>query len=251
MRLILKACFIYFYFISNAIIFLVCFPSVTLNSLRLFIFFFPLHSLVFSFLTDVPRSSFHFLLIPLLLFFSICLHQSSCFHSLDHLAFLALFFFPSPSASLLPPSPPPPQSSSLHFCLFVFCLVCFLKCPPIPSPSSSIPSRSPPSPALSPALIFFSPLPIHHVHPVFRLVPPVPCLLKHQRSQRAVEPPADSTHNSPLLIMRTTGARGAEFKHWKQQLKEVYESVLVKRWKRDCGVWCCRQLSVFFWYKSF
>lgn len=157
MRLILKACFIYFYFISNAIIFLVCFPSVTLNSLRLFIFFFPLHSLVFSFLTDVPRSSFHFLLIPLLLFFSICLHQSSCFHSLDHLAFLALFFFPSPSASLLPPSPPPPQSSSLHFCLFVFCLVCFLKCPPIPSPSSSIPSRSPPSPALSPALIFFPP----------------------------------------------------------------------------------------------
>lgn len=44
--------------------------------------------------------------------------------------------------------------------------------------------------------IFF---PSHHVRPLFRLLPPVSCLLKHQRSQRAVEPPADSTHNSPLF----------------------------------------------------
>lgn len=94
---------------------------------------------------------------------------------------------------------------------------------------SSFSSPSPPSPALSPALNLFSPR-SHHVCPLFRLIPPVSCLLKHQRSQRAVEPPADSTHNSPLLVMRTTGARGAEFKHWTKQLKEVYESVLVVRW---------------------
>lgn len=46
--------------------------------------------------------------------------------------------------------------------------------------------------------------------------------------------------------MRTTGARSAEFKRLKQQLKQVYESVLVERWKWDCVVWCCSQLSVFF-----
>lgn len=239
-------------FISISIIVLVCFPSVNLNSpwaifsisshfssLSVSSFYIPsLH---------VPRSSFHFLLILVLPFFSIRLsiilppfprppYFSSC--SSSH-------FFPlsSQSSSLS-------SSSPLFLSIFVFCLVCFLKCPQTPSPSFSLPFLL----ASLPRRLFlpFSspPLPpFHHVRP---LISPVSCLLKHQRSQRAVEPPADSTHNSPLLIMRTTGARGAEFKHWKQQLKEVYESVLVKRWKRDCGVWCCSQLSVFFfWCEAF
>lgn len=90
----------------------------------------------------------------------------------------------------------------------------------------------------------------HLIRPLFRLPPPVSRILKHQHSQRAVKPPADSTHNSPLLIMRTLGAHGAEFKRWKQQLEEVYESVLVRRWKWEFGAWCWRQLSVFLWCKN-
>lgn len=102
---------------------------------------------------------------------------------------------------------------------------------------------------------FFPPILIsfflfHLIRPLFRLPPPVSRILKHQRSQRAVKPPADPTHNSPLLIMRTLGAHGAEFKRWKQQLEEVYESVLVRRWKWEFGAWCWRQLSVFLWCKN-
>lgn len=115
---------------------------------------------------------------------------------------------------------------SLSFCLF---------------PQMSSDSLTKLSP-FSPPLIFTPPLP--HVRPVS-------CLLKHQCSQQAAEPPADSSHNSRLLIMRTSGARGAEFKRWKQQLKEVYESVLVKRWRQDVGLWCRSQVSVSFWWEAF
>lgn len=94
--------------------------------------------------------------------------------------------------------------------------VCFLKSLPIPSLSSpSFPTSF--FSSLLALASFFPPILIsfflfHLIRPLFRLPPPVSRILKHQRSQRAVKPPADSTHNSPLLIMRTLGAHGAEFK---------------------------------------
>lgn len=133
-----------------------------------------------------------FYLLPLSLLISLApcfrpfLHVlCSLFHFLLIRAFPFFFIHPS--------STPPTTSPSF---LSVFCLVCFLK----------LHHRLPRLP-FSPSYLSS---PLHHVRP---LISPVSCLLNHQRSQRAAEPPADSTHNSPLLIMRTTGARGAQFKH--------------------------------------
>lgn len=149
-------------------------------------------------------------------FFFLFPHLPVLFFTLSPLSSTTLFFhlvFFSVLSTSSSQSSSPPSFSSLCFCLSLpyvsSNLSPFPRCHLLPFPRLFFP-RSSPSPAFFPnSNLFFL---FHLVRPLFRLPPPVSRILKHQRSQRAVKPPADSTHNSPLLIMRTLGAHGAEFK---------------------------------------
>lgn len=145
--------------------------------------------------------------------FLTCLYFSLlCLHSLQPLYFSTWF-----SSQFYPPRPPkvplPPPSPLF---VSVYCCRMFPQISPHSLAVISFLSHVFFSSLLALAS-FFPPILIcfflfHLIRPLFRLPPPVSRILKHQRSQRAVKPPADSTHNSPLLIMRTLGAHGAEFK---------------------------------------
>ena len=183
-------------------------------------------------------------------------HQSSRFRSLDHPTFppvrlLDLFIFPpflSHSFSPEVPPSPPPSSVSVYLCLSPPLL------PQMSSDSlavavapfflSSFSSPSPPSPALSPALNLFFPR-SHHVCPLFRLVPPVSCLLKHQRSQRAVE-------TTRGFYPQFTSPRNEDDGRSRCRVQTLNEAIKRSLWvsfggevRRDGGVWCRSQLSVF------